>query len=127
MVGKSDNDTVTVVTVGPFGETTQERLAEATRRLEVLVALHRDGMAVPLPIFVESSYAWQAAEPDRRYSETGGKWEPGWFSEGEREEPAHRMLFGDLISVADLADSEFPLYAERLWAPILGASTEKTE
>jgi exodeoxyribonuclease V gamma subunit len=126
MVGRGDNDTVAVVTIGPFSETPQERSAEATRRLEVLVALYHEGMAVPLPIFPESSHAWQAAEPDRRYARTGDKWEPGWYTAGERDEPAHRMLFGDLVTVADLAGSEFPLYAERLWAPILDASTEET-
>jgi exonuclease V gamma subunit len=96
------------------------------RRLEVLVALYLDGMSVPLPIFPESSFAWQAAEPDRRYSKTGDKWEPGWYTEGEREEPAHRMLFSELVSVADLADSEFPGYAEQLWAPILQACSEES-
>jgi hypothetical protein len=34
------------------------------------------------------------------------------------------MLFEDLVTVGDLADSEFPRYAEELWTPILEASEE---
>ncbi|MCL1598362.1 MAG: hypothetical protein M3094_04200, partial [Actinomycetia bacterium] len=126
MVGKGDKDTVSVVAIGPFGETPEERAKDALQRLEALMTLYLEGMSVPLPIFPESSYAWQAAEPDRRYSKTGDKWEPGWYTEGEREEPAHRMLFNELVSVADLADSEFPHYAEQLWTPILQACSEET-
>jgi hypothetical protein len=35
------------------------------------------------------------------------------------------MLFDDLVTVADLASSEFPDCADRLWAPILDVSSEE--
>jgi hypothetical protein len=35
------------------------------------------------------------------------------------------MLFDKLATVSDLADSEFPHYADRLWAPILDVSSEE--
>ena len=126
MIGKADKDNVAVVTIGPFGETAPERSKEAMRRLGYLTALYRDGMAVPIPIFPESSYAWQAAEEDKQHTKTRAKWEPGWYTDGEREEPAHRMLFEELATVGDLADSEFPRYAEKLWSPILEVSEEET-
>jgi exodeoxyribonuclease V gamma subunit len=126
MVGKGDKDTVAVVTIGPFGETAPERSKEATRRLEDLVKLYREGMSEPLPLFPQSSYAWQAAEPDKRYQATRSVWEPGWYTDGEREDPANRMLFDGLVTVDDLAASDFPRYAQRLWAPVLKASAGET-
>ncbi|MCL1692891.1 MAG: hypothetical protein M3096_04335, partial [Actinomycetia bacterium] len=69
---------------------------------------------------------WEASELKKRASETAKKWEPNWKGEGgEREEPAHRMLFDELVTVADLASSEFPHYADRLWRPILDVSDEE--
>ena len=35
------------------------------------------------------------------------------------------MLFDELVTVADLASSEFPHYADRLWRPILDVSDEE--
>ena len=128
LIGKGDKDgTVDVVTIGPLGGDMAERSDEAKRRLADLVDLYLEGMATPVPIFPESSYMWQSSPTsDRRYR-TGQKWEPDWRGEGgEREEPAHRMLFGGLDTAADLAASDFPAYAERLWAPILDISNEAT-
>ncbi|MEA2023165.1 MAG: exodeoxyribonuclease V subunit gamma [Actinomycetota bacterium] len=126
MVGKGDKETVLIVTIGPLGDSPGERSAEAERRLSELVSLYREGMAAPLPIFTETSFVWMAAEPRKRTSETAKKWEPDWKGEGgEREEPAHRMLFDGLATVADLASSEFSQYADRLWAPILEVSSEE--
>jgi hypothetical protein len=69
---------------------------------------------------------WETADPKKRTSETAKKWEPDWKGEGgEREEPAHRMLFDELATVSDLTDSEFPHYADRLWTPILDVSSEE--
>ena len=81
----------------------------------------------PLPIFTETSFVWKTTESRKRIFETAKKWEPNWKGEGgEREEPAHRLLFDELSTVADLASSEFPRYADRLWEPILDVSDEDT-
>jgi exodeoxyribonuclease V gamma subunit len=125
MIGKGDKDTVTVVTIGPLGETENVRRNSADQRLKVLVGLYAKGLEAPLPIFPLSSYAWQAAEENRRYAETRKAWEAGYRSTGETNEPAHRMLFDDLPTVAELAESEFPRYAEELWAPILVVTDEE--
>jgi exodeoxyribonuclease V gamma subunit len=128
LIGKGDRaGTVDVVTIGPLGGDAVERAREAQRRLADLVGLYFEGMATPLPLFVESSYAWQSSPPNDRRYRTAGVWEPDWKGDGgEREEPAHRMLFDELDSVADLAASDFPDYAERLWAPILDVGSEAT-
>jgi exonuclease V gamma subunit len=123
MVGKGDKDTIAVVTIGPLGDTAAKRLKEAHRRLGDLLELYHTGMVEPLPMFTASSYAWQAAEQHKRYGDTRSKWEPGWNTDGERAEPAIRMLFPDLATVDDLEVSDFPRYARRLWAPILETST----
>ena len=127
LVGKGEKETVLVVTIGPLGEDTEERSAEAERRLSELVDLYREGMVDPLPIFTETSFVWKTTEARKRTFETAKKWEPNWKGEGgEREEPAHRLLFDGLSTVADLVSSEFPRYADRLWAPILDVSDEDT-
>jgi exodeoxyribonuclease V gamma subunit len=126
MIGKGEKETVLIVTIGPLGDSADERSFEAERRLAELVALYREGMADPLPIFTETSFVWETADPKKRTSETAKKWEPDWKGEGgEREEPAHRMLFDELATVSDLTDSEFPHYADRLWTPILDVSSEE--
>ncbi len=127
LVGKGENETVLAVTLGPLGDNAEERSVEAERRLAELIDLYREGMVDPLPIFTETSFVWETAEPKKRNAETKNKWEPDWKGEGgEREEPAHRMLFNDLTTVSDLASSEFPDYAGRLWTPILDVSSEES-
>ncbi len=127
LVGKGEKETVLVVTIGPLGDSMKERSAEAQRRLSELVDLYREGMVDPLPIFTETSFVWKTTESRKRTFETAKKWEPNWKGEGgEREEPAHRLLFDELSTVADLASSEFPRYADRLWEPILDVSDEDT-
>ncbi len=127
LVGKGEKDgTTLVVTIGALGDDAAERSVEAEWRLAELVALYREGMINPLPIFTETSFVWKTAAPNKRNGDTAKKWEPNWKGEGgEREEPAHRMLFDELVTVPDLADSEFPLYADRLWTPILDVSSEE--
>ncbi len=126
LVGKGEKETVLIVTIGPLGDSTEERSVEAGWRLAELADLYREGMVEPLPIFTETSFVWETADPAKRTSETAKKWEPNWKGEGgEREEPAHRMLFDELFTVADLASSEFPHYADRLWTPILDVSSEE--
>jgi hypothetical protein len=34
------------------------------------------------------------------------------------------LLFDDLVTVGDLADSDFPRHAQELWAPILEVTRE---
>jgi exonuclease V gamma subunit len=126
LIGKGEKETVLIVTIGPLGDSAAKRSVEAEWRVAEFVDLYREGMVNPLPIFTETSFVWETTDPTRRTSETAKKWEPNWKGEGgEREEPAHRMLFDGLDTVSDLASSDFPHYADRLWTPILDVSREE--
>ncbi len=126
LIGNGDKEgTTAIVTIGPLGDDAANRAIEATRKLTDLVDLYIEGMESPMPLFPEASFVWATTDPADRTYRTGQVWEPDWKGEGgEREDPAHRMLFPDLETAQDLADSDFPACAERLWTPILGTVNE---
>jgi exodeoxyribonuclease V gamma subunit len=129
LVGKGETKgDVLAVKVGPLGESAAERSSQAIARLADLVALHEQGMRQPLPIFTETSFAWQSAQPDAEFKAASKKWDGNSYFgiPGERDDDANLMLFPDLRTVGDLAASEFPHYADRLWTPILDVSREST-
>ena len=107
-----------MVNVNPPGDNGVRRYAAASRRLIDLVSLWDEGLEQPVPIFSESSYAYATSKRNYRDQNVDDAWMPGYFRfSPESEDPAHRLLFPGLVTVEDLYDSEFPLYAERVWKP----------
>jgi exodeoxyribonuclease V gamma subunit len=129
LVGKKDNKgAVTVVTFGPFGDDPEERAAQGRQRLAALTELFGEGMTVPVPLFPEASLAWRAAKPGKGKSPARSKW-VGYEREGipgERDHPAIGVLFPHLFEPNDLFESEFELYADRLWLAIQQVADEET-
>ncbi len=115
------------VTIGPIGESPQERRAEAEAMLAELVALFVEGHRAPLPMPCESSYSWQryvGSDRGKAWGTTRDAWENDKFSP-EAKDPAHQLLLADLGEMRALLRSGFADYAKRLWAPIIPLSREK--
>ena len=112
--------------MGPLGDGASARAEAARSRLDAILSLYRAGMAEALPIFPRTSFAWGTAPPGRERHEAEQAWMPQFGGSGdERAEPAHRMLFPDLLTVDDLEATPFPTLAERLWHPIIEISVER--
>jgi exonuclease V gamma subunit len=129
LVGKGNGkDEVLVVEIGPLGDDPAERSNQAMARMAHLVSLHEHGMREPLPIFTETSYAWQSTQPEARFKKAASKWDGiSYFSiPGDGDDPATKILFPDFDSFSVVAASAFPDHAERLWVPILDVSREST-
>ena len=115
------------VTIGPIGDSAQQRRAEAEGMLAELVALYIEGLRAPLPMPCESSYNWQryvGSDRGKAWGATRDSWENDRFSP-EAEDPAHQLLLADLEEMRALLRSGFADYAKRLWAPIIPRSREK--
>ncbi len=108
------------VTIGPLPGDGESRLLEARERLSDLVSIRSEGVLRALPIFAETSYTWATTRLARREIDTGFAWVPSPFRFGtEGDDPYHRMIFPALVEVDDLLEGEFPVYAARIWGPIV--------
>jgi exodeoxyribonuclease V gamma subunit len=115
------------VTVGPIGDSAQERRQESAAMLTELVALFVEGHAAPLPMPCESTYNWQRyvrGDRGKAWGVARDSWERDRFNP-EAEDPAHRLLLGDLGKFKALHGAGFADYAERLWGPIIPLTREK--
>ena len=126
-------DELWTVAVEQLGRHPQKRKAAADRLLSGLVDLYMEGLHKPIPLPCETAYAWQRNLGSERgpFGPARKVWERSSFTFGGRlppsegEDPAYEMLFPGLAEMRDLAASDFPEYAKRLWAPILPRLSEK--
>ena len=137
----SGDDDIRTVTVGPLGDSTQERRAVALEQLALLLDLHDRGMREPLPIAARSSFAYaEAARAGGDPSAAAAAvWDSDWRRRGEDVEPEHVLAFGGVVRFAELAaatprdgedgarpspadGSRFGLLALRLWDELLSRS-----
>ena len=114
---------------------------EARAWLNDLARLHAAGLREPLPIAVETSFAYAGARRKNAVVEealrrAGSRWN-GWDFPGEQSEPAHERVFGPRASfdvltadpaepgdgAADWPDepSRFGVLSRRWWDPLLDA------
>jgi exodeoxyribonuclease V gamma subunit len=105
--------------------------AEALARLRELVALHDDGMSRPLPLPLKTSYAWATrrrgggSDGSCRYFADKEWTNRGSSFGGERDEPPHRLVWGDHAPIEVLLERGLPDLAERLWTPVLEAGVRR--
>jgi hypothetical protein len=101
------------------GENAAERRATALAALGQILAIHREGMAQPLPLFDKTSEALAAGNRGR----ASGFWSRSPFGEGQDE--YHALAFGDCsfaeIERVQVAGRSTGEWAALLWAAV-GAS-----
>ncbi|MFQ5555177.1 MAG: hypothetical protein ACE5GC_07405, partial [Acidimicrobiia bacterium] len=89
--------------------------------------LYVEGMSHPIPLMGETAHAWQRNVGTSFAAATAAAkkaWETDRFAP-EATDPANQLLFPHLGDTAALVAGDFPVYAERLWAPILPLLVEK--
>ncbi len=117
----------TAITIGPIGKTVDERRSRAHELLSDLVNLYAEGNDAPVPMPCETAFAWQRnldLGRGKAWKAVRDTWETDRYSP-EAADPAHLMLFPDLMATNALLDSGFEEYSRRLWTPILLLSTEE--
>jgi exodeoxyribonuclease V gamma subunit len=104
---------------------------DAGDRVRELVGLYDAGMSGPLPLPLKTAHAWA----DRRF--TGGsdgacrfKADKEWTNRGsdfggERDEPAHRLVWGEHAPIDVLLEHGLPALAAQLWTPVLEAGVRR--
>ena len=115
------------VKIGPLGKDPERRKQQADRMLAGLVDLYVEGLVAPIPLPGETAFIWQRNIRNGRdvaIKKAREAWETDRFSP-EMKDPANAFLFPELVSMAALAHSSFPSYAERLWGPIIPLLVEK--
>jgi exonuclease V gamma subunit len=116
------------ITIGPIGQTPDERFEQSRELLSGLVELYNEGHRTPIPMPCEAAYGWQRNVDlgrGKAWKAARDAWEDDRFNP-ESADPAHDMLFPDLKSTNALLAAGFEEYAERLWAPILPRCSEET-
>jgi len=130
--GAPDGARITVARIRPLGA---ERAQVA---LERLVDLWDRGMREPLPMACLTSAAYAAARQAGEDAEKAarGAWESGWAFPREDAEPEHQLVFGGVLTLAQLMEaapaqgeagvgwddaetSRFGRLARRLWDGLL--------
>lgn len=112
--------------VGPLDHRAGEWLA-------ALVALYDDGLTRPLPMPLETSFAWAEARAkelrgmDVDTAEAAARaWTTDpfnpWGITGEDDDPVHRRIYGHGARVDVLLDAGLPDLAWRLWEPLLAGA-----
>jgi exodeoxyribonuclease V gamma subunit len=104
--------------------------ADALTRLRELVSLYDAGMSGPVPLPLKTAHAWAArsargSEAACRYAADKEWTNRGSTFGGERDEPAHRLVWGDHAPIDVLIDSGLPDLATRLWTPVLEAGVRR--
>ena len=105
--------------------------ADARTRLRELVALHDAGMSAPLPLPLKTAHAWA----DRQFARGNAsacrfRADREWTNRssdfgGERDEPAHRLVWGEHAPIDVLIERGLPDLAMRLWTPVLEAGVRR--
>ncbi len=110
-----------VASLGPIGP------EPARAHLEDLVALHRLGRTVPLPLFPSTSFAFARAacggQPDKALDAARSTWRT-WNGRGDGNDPWVRHAFGDIPSPEDARAPGAPGFeelADRVFRPLLAA------
>ena len=85
--------------------------SQALAHLQALIEAWQAGMDAPLPVAARTALTW-AARPDAAAQAYDG----GYRSSGEVTDPCLARLFPDFEALT--ADGQFPLWAERLYAPL---------
>jgi len=87
----------------------------ALEHLASLAALYDDGMCEPLPLACKTSAAHAAGGTPAK------EWESDWKFSREDEELEHQLVFGGVLSFAELlARPDFDRRARQLWDGPLG-------
>ncbi|MDI3314576.1 MAG: exodeoxyribonuclease V subunit gamma [Mycobacterium sp.] len=93
-----------------------------------LVALYDAGRREPLPLPLQTSYAWAQArrDGDDPHDAAARAWESRGSRAGEDSQPAHRTVWGERAPLEKLhgADGRLGALAERLWLPVLQAERQ---
>jgi exodeoxyribonuclease V gamma subunit len=94
-------------------------VADASKHLETLLSLYRQGLSQPLPFFPRASTAWaaKAGKSEReRLEAAGAAWREGYGGrEGEGSDPAFRRCFG----TEPPFDERFTSIADTILLPML--------
>ena len=115
------NKDVSISTMGPLGETQQERGAEALRLLGELVDLYDRGLREPLPLYCKTSGVWAEAVRDGRDPNADAlkAWQSGFFPNEDRD-AYHQLVLGTIAPYDDIGEDErFCSLAHELWDPLL--------
>jgi exonuclease V gamma subunit len=106
--------------------------AEARARLCELVALYRQGLQRPLPIFRKASFAlaerWDdddEAAQGRAYNAARNAWEGNSYNDvpGDRDDPYVQLVLRD-VTGDPLAHPDFARLALTLYGPVLAAGAD---
>ncbi|XBB66998.1 exodeoxyribonuclease V subunit gamma [Nocardioides sp. WV_118_6] len=107
----------------------------ATEWLHALVALYDEGLTRPLPMPLDTAYAWADAHAKELRGMDADPVEAAarawvtdpfnqWGIKGEDDDPAHRRVYGHSAPVTALVDAGLASYAWTVWEPLL-AGAEK--
>ncbi|NAZ76459.1 exodeoxyribonuclease V subunit gamma [Kineococcus sp. T13] len=131
VVGRGARGTVAVLTLGPVR-------AEVARSLLVDLLLVRAlGLRTPLPLPVETAYAWALARwsqrgPDASRRAAGSAWTSGWSFDKEDKQEENVTVWGGVADLDRLlgwtpppgapegSPAGFDVLVRRVWEPLLG-------